>query len=167
MNHASISTRISTTDLCDEFSDSISIAEPIGFKDLGGRKSFYGKIQTVKVFENNPLVRKALAGEGTGKVLVVDGGGSMRCALLGDMMGELAMKNNWNGIIIYGCIRDSVALGKLDIGIKALNIHPVKSNKNVQGEENIPVHFAGVSFSPDDYVYCDEDGIVVSEKPLL
>lgn len=156
-----------TTDLCDEYPGKVRIAEPIGFIDFGNRKNFFGKIQTVKCFENNPLVRKALEQSGDGKVLVVDGGGSMRCALLGDMLAEIAIKNKWNGIIIYGCIRDSAALANLEIGIKALNKIPVKSSKRNEGEENISVCFAGIEFIPGENIYCDEDGIIVSKESLL
>lgn len=157
---------IITADLCDKYSDTLLIAEPIGFNDFGGTLGFYGKIHTVKCFENNHFVRTALEQPGDGKVLVVDGGGSMRCALLGDMLGELAVKNNWNGVIVYGCIRDSAAMAKLPLGVKALDTHPLKSVKKNEGEENIVVHFAGIDFTPGHYVYADGDGIVVSEKEL-
>lgn len=157
---------IITADLCDKYSDNLLIAEPIGFNDFGGNIGFYGKIHTVKCFENNHFVRAALEQDGAGKVLVVDGGGSMRCALLGDMLGELAVKNNWNGVVVYGCIRDSAAMAKLPLGVKALDTHPLKSVKKNEGEENIVVHFAGIDFTPGHYVYADGDGIIVSEKEL-
>jgi len=157
---------IKTTDLCDTNSEIVRAASPIGFKDYGGKKNFYGEIQTVKCFEDNSFIRKALEQNGIGKVLVVDGGGSLRCALLGDMMGELAVKNNWNGIIVYGCIRDSVAVSQLPLGVKALNVNPLKSGKRNEGQENISVHFAGVDFIPDEFIYCDEDGIIVSKEEL-
>ena len=156
-----------TTDLCDAHSDHLKIAEPIGFKDFGGEKNFNGKIHTLKCFEDNSLVRKALEQNGEGKVLVIDGGGSMRCALLGDMLGDLAVKNKWNGIVLYGCIRDSVAMAKLPVGVKALNVHPLKSNKRNEGQENITVHFAGIDFVPGEFVYADEDGIIVSKEALV
>src|SRR5215204_1852175 len=108
-------TELKTTDLCDSHADKVKIAEPISFKDYGGKKIFAGKIHTVKCFEDNSFVRKALEADGAGKVLVVDGGGSMRCALLGDMLGDLGVKNKWNGIIVYGCIRDSAAIGALPL----------------------------------------------------
>src|ERR1017187_6101869 len=136
--------KLKTTDLCDAHAEKLQVAEPIGFKDFGGRKIFNGKIVTLKCFEANPLVRKTLEQNGEGKVLVVDGGGSMRCAMLGDMLGDLAVKNKWNGIIIYGCIRDSAALAKLDLGVKALNTHPLKSARTMEGQENISVRFAGI-----------------------
>lgn len=155
-----------TTDLCDNFLNDVKVTEPIGFKDFGGNKNFNGVIHTIKCFEDNSFVRKALESNGEGKVLVVDGGGSMRCALLGDMLGELGVKNKWNGIIVYGCIRDSVAIGKLALGVKALNTIPLKSNKRNEGQENITLHFAGVDFVPGQFVYCDEDGIIVAGKKL-
>ena len=155
-----------TTDLCDNHPEKVRIAEPIGFKDYGGTKLFNGKIETVKCFEDNSFVRKALEQNGEGKVLIVDGGGSMRCALLGDMLGELGVKNKWNGIIVYGCIRDSAAMATLSLGVKALNVIPLKSNKRNEGQQNITVHFAGVDFTPGEFVYCDEDGIIVSKEEL-
>ena len=157
---------IKTTDLCDNNAEIVRVGSPIGFKDYGGKKNFYGEIHAVKCFEDNSFIRKALEQNGTGKVLVVDGGGPLRCALLGDMLGELAVKNNWNGIIVYGCIRDSVAISQLPLGVKALNVNPLKSGKRNEGQENISVHFAGVDFIPDEFIYCDEDGIIVSKEEL-
>ena len=157
---------LKTTDLCDAHIEKLHVAEPIGFKDYGGKKVFNGKIVTLKCFEANPLVRKTLEQNGEGKVLVVDGGGSMRCAMLGDMLGDLAVKNKWNGIIVYGCVRDSADLAKLDVGVKALNTHPMKSARTLEGQENITVRFAGINFIPNEFVYCDEDGIVVSKEAL-
>jgi len=157
---------LKTTDLCDNHPDKVCIAEPIGFKDFGGAKIFSGKIETVKCLEDNSFVRKTLEQNGEGKVLIVDGGGSMRCALLGDMLGELGVKNKWNGIIVYGCIRDSAAMSLLTLGVKALNTNPLKSNKRNEGLQNIPVRFAGVDFTPGEFVYCDEDGIIVSKEEL-
>ena len=157
---------IITADLCDKYSDTLLIAEPIGFNNYGGNTAFYGQIHTVKCFENNHFVRVALEQDGSGKVLVVDGGGSLRCALLGDMLGELAVKNNWNGVIVYGCIRDSAAMAKLPLGVKALNTHPLKSVKKNEGEENVVLRFAGIHFTPGHYVYADGDGIIVSATEL-
>ena len=155
-----------TTDLCDAHPDKVRICDPIGFKDFGGLKYFSGIIQTVKCFEDNTLVRKALETNGEGKVLVIDGGGSMRCALLGDMLADLAIKNKWNGIIVYGCIRDSEAISKLPLGVKALNTIPLKSNKRNEGQENIAVRFGGIDFVPGQFVYCDVDGIIVANVAL-
>jgi regulator of ribonuclease activity A len=153
-----------TTDICDEHSNEIQVVDPIGFKHFGGRTSFFGKIETVKCYEDNSLLRAAIEKNGRGKVLVVDGGGSLRCALLGDNIATLAQKNEWNGIFIYGGIRDSETVSGLDIGIAALGTNPRKSKKNNEGSSNIEVHFAGVDFVPGNFIYLDMDGIVVSEK---
>lgn len=157
---------LKTTDLCDTHTAKVTVAEPIGFKDFGGKKIFHGEIVTLKCFEKNPMVRSILETDGEGKVLVVDGGGSMRCALLGDMLGAEAIKNKWNGIIVYGCVRDSADLAKMEVGVKALNTHPLKSAREAEGTKNIPVRFAGTTFTPGEYVYCDEDGIIVSKELL-
>jgi len=159
-------TELKTTDICDAHADKVCVAEPIGFKDFGGSKYFSGRIQTIKCFEDNSFVRKALETNGDGKVLVVDGGGSMRCALLGDMLADLAIKNKWNGIVVYGCIRDSAAIARLPLGVKALNAIPLKSNKRNEGQENITVHFAGTDFVPGQFIYCDADGIIVAKEAL-
>ena len=115
-----------TTDLCDEFADRLQVAEPI-FGDYGNELMFSGPIVTLKVFEDNSLVRAALEEPGEGRVLVVDGGGSMRCALLGDQLAELAEENDWAGVVVNGCIRDSAAIADISIGVKALGVHPLKS----------------------------------------
>lgn len=156
---------LKTTDLCDKYPDLVSVTEP-GFSDFGGAEYFSGVIHTIKCHEDNSLVRKVLETNGEGKVLVIDGGGSLRCALLGDMLGELALKNKWNGIIVYGCIRDAAAIALLPLGVKALDTIPLKSNKRNEGQENIKVTFAGVDFVPGQYIYCDADGIIVSKDKL-
>ncbi|MCF8275704.1 MAG: ribonuclease E activity regulator RraA [Flavobacteriales bacterium] len=155
-----------TADLCDDHIDKLQVAEPI-FIDFGATLSFEGEIHTLKVFEDNTLVRAALEKDGTGKVLVIDGGGSFRCALVGDNLVTLAIKNKWRGIVVYGCIRDSKLISEMEIGVKALNTHPAKSVKRNEGQENIDVRFAGVDFKPGMYLYADEDGIVVSEFQLI
>lgn len=155
---------IATTDLCDQYIDELKVVQPVGFRDFGKRKSFYGEIVTVHCPENNPLVRETLGTPGKGKVLVVDGEASTKCALMGDNIAKLAVENEWEGVIINGCIRDSVEISKLDLGVKALNTIPVKSGKKDIGVMNISLDFAGVIFVPGEYVYADEDGIVVSEK---
>jgi regulator of ribonuclease activity A len=155
-----------TTDLCDGHADKVSVTEPMGFRDFGGSKYFWGQIHTVKCFEDNSFVRKALETNGEGKVLVVDGGASNRCALLGDMLADLAIKNKWNGIVMYGLIRDSEAIAKLPLGVKALGTIPLKSNKRNEGQENITVRFAGTDFVPGQFIYCDADGIIVAKEAL-
>jgi regulator of ribonuclease activity A len=124
-------------------------------------------IATVQVLEDNVLVRQALEEPGLGRVLVIDGGGSLRCALLGDMLATLARDNGWAGVIVNGCVRDSQAIGALKVGVMALATHPRKSAKLGQGARDVPVTFAGVTFRPGQMVYADRDGIVVAARPLL
>lgn len=154
-----------TTDLCDDHSDQLQIAEPI-FQDFGTTTRFSGPITTLKIFEDNSLVRDTLETEGNGGVLVVDGGGSKRCALLGGNLAVLAEKNNWVGVVVYGCIRDREEIEDTTVGVKALAAHPLKSNKRGIGDKNVPVRFAGVNFEPGAWLYADKDGMVVSEKAL-
>jgi len=154
-----------TADLCDHFSDAVQIVEE-NFADFGGLSAFHGEIATVKAFEDNSLVREAVFGPGDGKVLVVDGGGSMRRAMLGDNLAAKAVENGWAGIVINGCIRDSADIGEMDLGVKALGTHPQKTDKQGLGKANVAVRFSGVTFTPGHYLYADEDGILVSPKAL-
>jgi regulator of ribonuclease activity A len=137
------------------------------FRSYGGRVAFGGVISTLKLFEDNSLVRAALAQPGNGRVLVVDGGGSLRCALLGDQLAELAVKNGWAGVVVYGCIRDSRAIGRMELGVFALATHPQKSIKKNVGEMELAVALGGVSFVPGHYLYADQDGVIVSQSPLV
>lgn len=156
-----------TADLLDDNEDkALQIAQP-GFFSYGANPRFSGKIVTIKIHEDNSLVRELMAEDGTGKVLVVDGGGSTRCALLGDMLAAKGVKNGWNGLVIYGLIRDSVDINTMDLGVKALGTFPLKSVKRGVGLRDEVVHFHDVTFTPGHYVYSDEDGIVVSPVPLL
>jgi regulator of ribonuclease activity A len=154
-----------TADLCDAHSDKLQIAEP-GFRSFGGHSRFHGEIVTVKLFEDNSLVRETLGLPGHGKVLVVDGGGSRRCALLGDMLAASAVENRWSGILVNGCIRDSADIADMSLGVMALDTHPLKSVKKGIGEMNVPVRFAGVTFRPGEYLYADEDGVILSSTAL-
>ena len=154
-----------TTDLSDKYTDAVQVADPV-FRDFGGRRDFHGPAKTLKLFEDNSLVRAALETPGQGRVLVVDGGGSMRCALVGDQLGELGVKNGWAGILVYGCIRDSAVIQTQDIGVKALATHPKKSLKRGVGEEDLSVAFAGLKIAPGDWVYADADGVLVSPVEL-
>ncbi|MFN3785647.1 MAG: ribonuclease E activity regulator RraA, partial [Thiothrix sp.] len=138
-----------------------------GFNNYGGRSRFSGKIVTLKIYEDNSWVRALVAEDGKGKVLVIDGAGSTRCALLGDMLAEKAVQNGWNGIVVYGLIRDSVDIAQMPLGVKALGTSPRKSVKREVGLCNEVVHFHDVTFIPGHYLYADEDGIVVSPVPLL
>ncbi|BEV70553.1 MULTISPECIES: ribonuclease E activity regulator RraA [unclassified Paludibacterium] len=155
-----------TTDLCDAQPDKVQVLEPL-FRAYGGRTRFGGQMVTLKLFEDNALVRSTLSEPGRGRVLVVDGGGSLRCALLGDQLGELAVQNGWAGVLVFGAIRDSVALGKLPLGIRALNTHPMKSIKRGEGQRDLSLRFAGVTLQPGHWLYADEDGIIVSADALL
>ncbi len=155
-----------TCDLCDENPDDVRVCEPM-FSQFGGKDCFGGEAVTVKCFEDNSRVKETLGTPGAGKVLVVDGGGSLRCALLGDMIGEDAVKNGWEGVIVYGCVRDVDALGTLDLGVQALASIPLKSNRRGEGQKDIPVSFGGVTFRSGDYVYADNNGVIVSTKKLI
>ena len=154
-----------TTDLCDAHEDKVRVVEPM-FNSFGGRTAFHGRIATLKLFEDNSLVRKTLASPGGDRVLVIDGGGSLRRALVGDQLAELGLKNGWSGVVVYGCIRDSRAIGEMDIGVFALDTHPLKTIKKNVGEEDIPVTFGGVTFVPGEWLYADEDGVIVSATAL-
>lgn len=156
---------IQTADLCDANEGKVRIVAPM-FRSYGGRRAFAGPITTLKVFEDNSLVRATLETSGNGRVLVVDGGGSLRCALVGDQLAVLAVNNGWAGILVYGCIRDSRAIGAMDVGVFALSTHPLKSVKRGVGEADIVVTFGGVSFAPGEYLYADDDGVVVAATAL-
>lgn len=154
-----------TPDLCDAYPELIQVVDPM-FSNFGGRDSFGGQIVTVKCFEDNSRVKELVDQDGSGKVMVVDGGGSLRRALLGDMLAEKAAQNGWAGIIVYGCVRDVDVLAQTDLGIQALASHPMKTDKRGIGDLNIPVTFCGVTFVPGNYVYADNNGIIVSTAAL-
>jgi regulator of ribonuclease activity A len=154
-----------TTDLCDVHPGEVRVAAPI-FHSYGGKSAFHGRIATLKLFEDNGLVRKMLGTPGDGLVLVIDGGGSLRCALLGDQLAALAVKNGWAGVVIWGCIRDSAAVATMDLGVFALATHPLKTVKNNLGEYEVPIGFAGIAFHPGEWLYADADGLIVSATPL-
>jgi regulator of ribonuclease activity A len=149
-----------TTDLCDAHPGVIAVATPM-FASFGGRRRFCGPIATLRCFEDNSLVREMLGEPGAGRVLVVDGGGSLRCALVGDQLGALGVRNGWNGVVVWGCVRDTAALGAMDLGVLALAAHPLKSVKRGQGERDVAVSLAGVTFRPGHYLYADADGVVL------
>ena len=157
--------RVSTADLCDSYTAEVRVAAPI-FRDYGAAIAFGGPISTVQVYEDNVLVRAALEEPGAGRVLVVDGGGSLRCALVGDLLAALAQRNGWVGIVVHGCVRDVATVGRLPIGVKALASNPLRSAKLGSGARDVPVTFAGVTFAPGEYLYADADGILVAERAL-
>ena len=158
-------TRLSTADLVDAHADRVrSCTTP--FRQFGARARFFGRARTLKTFEDNALIKQTLSAPGAGAVLIVDGYASLRCALVGDVIAGLALENGWAGLIIWGVVRDSVALGGLDLGIKALGTNPWKSGKQGGGALDVPVSFGGVQFRPGDWVYSDEDGILLSDREL-
>jgi regulator of ribonuclease activity A len=157
---------IATTDLCDSHPDLVRVVDPI-FRDFGGATAFAGPVTTLKLFEDNSLVREVLEGPGDGRVLVVDGGGSLRCALVGGNLAALGARNGWSGIVVFGAVRDARELRAASIGIKALATHPRKSDKRGVGARDVPVTFGGVTFRPSEHVYADDDGIVVAAQALI
>jgi regulator of ribonuclease activity A len=154
-----------TTDLCDRFGADVRVADPV-FRDWGGVSSFAGPIETLRLFEDNALVRQTLEMVGQGRVLVVDGGGSLRTAMVGGNLAELAHRNGWTGIVVHGCVRDASELARTPVGVKALAAIPRKSAKAGAGERGVPVTFAGVTFAPGAWLYADRDGIVVADHEL-
>jgi regulator of ribonuclease activity A len=152
-------------DLCDQYPELVQVVEPL-FVNYGGRQAFGGQIVTIKAFEDNSLVREQVALPGQGRVLVVDGGGSLRRAMLGDLLAEKAAANGWEGIVINGCIRDVNVIGETDIGVQALGPHPMKTDKRGLGDLDVPVTFGGVTFRPGDYLYGDNNGLLVSPEVL-
>ena len=155
---------IVTPDLCDAYPD-VTVLEPM-FANYGGIDSFYGPIRTVKCFEDNSLVKQAVAEPGDGAVLVVDAGGSSRWAMLGDMLAEQAANNGWAGVVMYGCVRDVDILATLPLGVQALGSHPRKSEKRGEGLRDIPITFAGATLHTGQWLYADNNGIIIAEKPL-
>ncbi|MFC4050419.1 ribonuclease E activity regulator RraA [Actinomadura syzygii] len=158
--------RFATADLIDDFGDELRSCET-QFRLYGGRTAFAGRVATVRCHRDNGLVKRLLNTPGEGRVLVVDGAGSLASALLGDMIAGAAVANGWSGAVVHGAVRDVAALRALDLGVKALGSNPRKSAKDGAGEVDVPVVFGGVEFGPGDWLYSDEDGIVVAGRDLL
>ena len=152
-----------TSDISDQLHPNVQYLEPI-YNGYGAKIDFFGVIHTIKCFEDNSLVREVLDTDGQGRVLVVDAGGSRRCAMLGDQLAAKAVKNNWSGVVMYGLIRDSEMINKMPIGIRALGTHPLKSIKKGAGEKDLDLSFSGVNFVPGDYLYADQDGVIVVKE---
>ena len=150
-----------TADICDREGALAAVAEPV-FRDYGGRGAFAGPAATVRVLGDNLLVRQAIESPGDGRVLIVDGGGSKRCALFGGVLGGLAATNGWAGVVVFGCVRDAAELAQLPLGIKALATHPTPPTKRGMGQRDVTVTVAGVTIAPGAYVTADADGIVVT-----
>ncbi len=154
-----------TSELCDIYADLIDVLEPI-FCNYGGRSSFGGQIVTIKCFEDNGLISQIVNSNGEGKVLVIDGGGSTRRALIDLNIAEAAVQNNWEGILCYGSVRDVDALEDVDIGIQGLVSIPAGATDKNIGESDLAINFAGVTFLPDDHIYADNTGVILSPEPL-
>ncbi|WP_024297483.1 ribonuclease E activity regulator RraA [Methylomicrobium lacus] len=158
---------LATARLCDAYAQEahFQIVEPL-FKSYGAHPVFWGRISTLKAFEDNVQIKTVLQEKAEGRVLVVDGGGSHRCALIDFELASLAVDNGWQGLLIYGCVRDTARLAELPIGIRALHAHPLQSHQRNQGDHDLPITFAGVNFKKDHFLYADHDGIVVSDRLL-
>ncbi|USD65474.1 ribonuclease E activity regulator RraA [Vibrio sp. SCSIO 43136] len=154
-----------TSALCDIYLDSVDVVEPM-FSNFGGSASFAGQLTTVKCFEDNGLIRSILEQEGQGRVLLIDGGGSLRRALIDSELASLAEENEWEGIVVYGCVREVDELEDMNVGIQALASIPVGAASQDIGEIDVAVNFGGVTFLPEDYLYADNTGIILSQEPL-
>ena len=160
------SSGFATADLCDAHPAAVRVLS-LPWLDLGGRRAFHGRISTIKAFEDNSRVREAVAEPGQGRVLVVDGAGSLARAMLGDLLAARAVANGWEGIIIVGAIRDSAAIAQLDIGIKALGRCPRKTDKLGDGHRDVTLEVAGITLQPGQWLYADADGVIVSDARLV
>ena len=154
-----------TADLMDDFQDELQSCT-LQFRSYGSIAAFHGPCRTVKCRNDNVLVKQLMSTPGNGGVLVIDGAGSLETALMGDLIAELGRTNGWSGVVIHGAVRDTVAIGTMDFGVKALGSNPRKSQKKGAGEVDVPVEFGTVCFEPGNWVYCDEDGIVVANREL-
>jgi len=155
----------SVPDICDQYGDEIIVFDPV-FRDFGGKSRFCGEIVTIRCFEDNSLVGETVRSAGEGRVIVVDGGGSLRRALLGDLLAAAAVENGWEGLVINGCVRDVEILQNIDLGVKALAPSPVKTDKRGEGHFGVPLRFAGAQMEPGHYLYTDANGIVVARQKL-
>lgn len=158
-----------TCDLCDvhknDGSGAFRVLPPV-FRDFGAARRFCGPVVTVKCFEDNSLVKAAVDTAGEGRVLVVDGGGSLRRALLGGNLAAAAARNGWAGVVIDGCVRDTAELAASNLGIRALALIPLPTEKRNEGQRDVAVQIQGVWVRPDDWLYADEDGMVVADRAL-
>ncbi len=160
-----MSLTISTADFMDGF-DTICSSCTVQFRQYGAAIRFSGRVRTVQCYDDNVLLRRTLETRSEGEVMVVDGAGFLGSALIGDQIAELAIRNGWAGLIIYGGLRDTAMLRTMNIGIKALGSNPKKSGKHGIGLADVPVTFGGVTFSPGEWLYSDEDGVIVSPQRL-
>ncbi|MBB1312918.1 MULTISPECIES: putative 4-hydroxy-4-methyl-2-oxoglutarate aldolase [Aliivibrio] len=153
-------------DICDQFEDSVQLID-VEFKDFGGRACFYGEIVTVRCYQDNSLVREVLQQNGKGKVLFIDGNGSCQKALLGDQVALLAVNNQWEGVIVYGAIRDVGEIRTMPLGVKALGTSPFKTEKRGAGEQQVSITVNTQVIPPGDYIYADLNGVLISKELLI
>jgi regulator of ribonuclease activity A len=156
---------LSLPDICDQFSEDIVVFDPV-FRDFGGKRRFCGEIVTVRCFEDNSLVAETVRTPGQGRVLVVDGGGSLRRALLGDLLAAAAAQNGWQGLVINGAVRDVEILETIELGVKALAACPLRTDKRGEGQRDVPLRFAGAQLEPGQYLYADANGVIVARRAL-
>lgn len=155
-----------TPDLCDDHAEQVRVVTGLQWRNFGGLDRFGGPIATVKCFEDNSRVKETLASDGDGRVLVVDGGGSLRHALIGDSIAAGARDNGWTGVVIYGACRDVEVLAGIEFGVMALGCVPRRSVRRGEGQTGLAVQFGGVTFRPGDHLYADANGIIVAEQPI-
>lgn len=156
---------MNTCDLCDRHDAQVRVLE-LPLRDYGGRIGFDGIVSTIKAYEDNSLVRDAVAEPGNGRVLVIDGGGSLRRSMLGDLLAAKALENGWAGVVVFGAIRDSAAIGAMALGVKALGTCPRKTDKLGQGLRDVPVRFGGLVIRPGEWLCADADGVVLADAVL-
>ncbi|ATE73423.1 ribonuclease E activity regulator RraA [Lysobacter capsici] len=156
---------MNTCDLCDRHDAQVRVLE-LPLRDYGGRIGFDGIVSTIKAYEDNSLVRDAVAEPGNGRVLVIDGGGSLRRSMLGDLLAAKALENGWVGVVVFGAIRDSAAIGAMALGVKALGTCPRKTDKLGQGLRDVPVRFGGLVIRPGEWLCADADGVVLADGVL-
>jgi len=155
----------SVPDICDQFIEEIVVFDPV-FHNFGAKRKFCGEIVTIRCFEDNSLVGETVRTPGRGRVIVVDGGGSLRRALLGDLLAAAAVENGWQGLVINGAVRDVEILETIDLGVKALAACPVKTDKRGEGQLEVPLRFAGAQLEPGQFLYADANGIIVARHKL-
>lgn len=156
---------MNTCDLCDRHDAQVRVLE-LPLRDYGGRIGFDGIVSTIKAYEDNSLLRDAVAEPGNGRVLVIDGGGSLRRSMLGDLLAAKALENGWAGVVVFGAIRDSAAIGAMALGVKALGTCPRKTDKLGQGLRDVPVWFGGLVIRPGEWLCADADGVVLADAVL-
>ncbi|MGF1720005.1 putative 4-hydroxy-4-methyl-2-oxoglutarate aldolase [Vibrio kyushuensis] len=155
-----------TPDICDQFEDKVTLIEQ-PLQNFGLKDAFYGQIETVRCYHDNSKVRDVLSTNGKGKVLVVDGSHSCKRALMGDQVAIMAIENDWEGVIIFGAVRDVAVLSQMELGIKAIGACPLKTEKRGAGQVSVPLSIQGQMILPSDYIYADWNGVLTSKEKLL